>query len=166
MQFWDTQTGNLILNLPRPLGLQVIFSPDGKSLALSHDDGRIHLLPIEMVLPKAIAVEPGGLQLSTWGRIKENALFQNYPNPFNPETWMPYQLVVPSPVRIHIYDLTGHRVRTLDLGQRQAGAYLGRNRAAYWDGRDNLGQPVAAGIYFYRLEAGDFTATRRMVLVK
>ena len=170
VQIWDTQTGKLVTNLPQPYW-QVIFSPDGKTVAVGHDDGRIHLLPIETVLPHlpqdiTVAVEPSGLQLNPLGVIKRDALLQNYPNPFNPETWIPYQLVAASSVQIHIYNLAGQRVRTLDLGRQPAGTYLSRNRAAYWDGRDALGQHVATGVYFYRLETDDFTGTKRMVIVK
>ncbi|MCH8292533.1 WD40 repeat domain-containing protein, partial [Candidatus Poribacteria bacterium] len=92
MKFWEVGTGKLVLTLSDPFGLQAIFSPDGNSVALSHNDGRIHLIPIETVLPQAVSVDPKGLQLSAWGQVKENALLQNYPNPFNPETWLPYDL--------------------------------------------------------------------------
>jgi len=165
VQIWDIQTNALITSL-HPPDYSVIFLPDGKSVAMNHADGRLHLRPLEAILPRAIAVEPNGLRLSAWGQIKRNALLQNYPNPFNPETWIPYQLATPSPVKVHIYDLAGRRVRTLDLGRRQAGVYLERNHAAYWDGKDERGQRVPSGIYFYRLEADGFVAMRRMVILK
>ena len=98
--------------------------------------------------------------------VKSDALLPNYPNPFNPETWIPYQLAAASSVQIHIYDSIGQRVRTLDLGQQPAGTYYTRNRAAYWDGRNALGEHVATGVYFYRLETDNFNATKRMVIVK
>ena len=91
---------------------------------------------------------------------------QNYPNPFNPETWIPYQLREPAEVVMHIYDTNGQLARTLDLGQRAAGFYLGRTKAAYWDGKSESGEKVASGVYFYQIKTGDFTATRRMVIVK
>ena len=97
---------------------------------------------------------------------EETALLANYPNPFNPETWIPYQLARESDVRIHIYAVNGTLVRTLDLGHQPAGVYQQRTRAAYWDGRNQLGESVASGVYFYRLTAGDFTATRKMLIRK
>ena len=98
--------------------------------------------------------------------LKETALFPNYPNPFNPETWIPYQLANPSEVLITIYDARGRVVRRLDLGHQHEGYYTTQNRAAYWDGRNNVGERVASGIYFYTLTAGDFTTTRKMVILK
>ncbi len=93
-------------------------------------------------------------------------LYQNYPNPFNPETWIPYQLQESAEVAIRIYDAKGGLVRNLDLGQRAAGFYQSRTRAAYWDGRNDSGELIASGIYFYQLRAGEFSATRRMLIVK
>ena len=97
---------------------------------------------------------------------KETALLPNYPNPSNPETWIPYQLAKPAKVTLHIYSVTGELVRTLALGHQLAGRYQSRSRAASWDGRNSLGETVASGIYFYTLSAGDFTATRRMLIRK
>ena len=170
VQIWDVQTGQLASEFSPPYH-RIIFSPDGVTVAVDHYDGRIHLVPIETVLPHLrqdipIAVKPSELPLDSHGFIKRDALLPNYPNPFNPETWIPYQLAAASSVRIHIYDLMGQWVRTLDLGRQSAGAYLSRNRAAYWDGRNALGERVAGGVYFYRLETDDFTATKRMVIVK
>ncbi len=93
-------------------------------------------------------------------------LFQNYPNAFNPETWIPYQLDRTADVEIRIYNLQGHLLRTLALGSQPAGYYLDRSRAAHWDGRNDDGEYVTSGTYFYRFQAGDFTATRKMLLVK
>ena len=97
---------------------------------------------------------------------EQTALLANYPNPFNPETWIPYQLAQESNVQICIYTTSGTLVRTLDLGNQTAGVYQQRTRAAYWDGRNQLGEPVASGVYFYTLTAGDFTATRKMLIRK
>ena len=97
---------------------------------------------------------------------KETALLTNYPNPFNPETWIPYQLVEPAAVTLHIYAIDGKLVRTLSLGHQDVGTYQDRSRAAYWDGKNEVGEPVASGIYFYTLTAGDFTATRKMLIRK
>ncbi len=93
-------------------------------------------------------------------------LLPNYPNPFNPETWIPYQLASASDVRIIIYDTKGAIVRTLDLGHQAAGYYTHRNRAAYWDGRNGLGENVASGVYFYQLQAGSVSHLRKMVILK
>ena len=97
---------------------------------------------------------------------EKTALLANYPNPFNPETWIPYHLSEPATVTLHIYAVSGALVRTLDLGHQPAGVYQQQTRAAYWDGRNQLGEPVASGVYFYTLTAGDFTATRKMLIRK
>jgi len=97
---------------------------------------------------------------------KETSLLPNYPNPFNPETWIPYQLATPTDVSISIYAADGTLVRTLDIGHQSGGIYQSKNRAAYWDGKNALGEPVASGVYFYTFTAGDFTQTRRMLILK
>ena len=97
---------------------------------------------------------------------KETVLLANYPNPFNPETWIPYQLSEAAEVTVTIHASDGKLVRTLELGQVPAGTYQSRSRAAYWDGRNAAGEPVASGVYFYTLTAGDFKATRKMVIRK
>ncbi|MYF98685.1 T9SS type A sorting domain-containing protein, partial [Candidatus Poribacteria bacterium] len=96
----------------------------------------------------------------------ETALLANYPNPFNPETWIPYQLSEDADVMLHIYAIDGTLVRTLPLGHQAAGVYQNRSRAAYWDGRNAFGEKVASGVYFYTLTAGDFSATRKMLIRK
>ena len=97
---------------------------------------------------------------------KRTALLANYPNPFNPETWIPYQLATVAEVRIHIYAASGALVRTLDLGHQAAGIYQSRSRAAYWDGKNDMGEPVASGVYFYTLTAGVFMGTGKMLIRK
>ena len=97
---------------------------------------------------------------------EETALLANYPNPFNPETWIPYQLAGPAEVTLTIYDMNGHLIHRLAIGYQAAGIYRSRSRAVYWDGRNQLGEPVASGLYFYTLTAGDFTGTRRMLILK
>jgi Leucine-rich repeat (LRR) protein/mono/diheme cytochrome c family protein len=99
-------------------------------------------------------------------RPDETALLHNYPNPFNPETWIPYQLAEPAEVTIRIYAASGVLVRTLAVGYQPVGIYQYRSRAAYWDGKNEVGESVASGIYFYTLTAGDFTATRKMLIMK
>ena len=97
---------------------------------------------------------------------KDTILAQNYPNPFNPETWIPYQLSKAAEVSIHIHNVAGHLVRTLDLGLKPIGSYMTPSTAAYWDGKNAAGERVASGIYFYTLQTADFAATRRMVILK
>ena len=97
---------------------------------------------------------------------QETALLPNYPNPFNPETWIPYQLAEAADVTLTIYTADGRLVRTLRLGNRSAGIYQSKSRAAYWNGRNTLGEPVASGVYFYTLTTDEFTATRKMLIRK
>ena len=95
----------------------------------------------------------------------ETELLPNYPNPFNPETWIPYRLAEDAFVTLTIYDLSGHVIRTLDVGHRIAAVYEDRSKAIYWDGKNGLGERVTSGIYFYTLTAGDYSATRKMVIL-
>ncbi|RKU22834.1 hypothetical protein C6503_03465 [Candidatus Poribacteria bacterium] len=97
---------------------------------------------------------------------EKTQLLANYPNPFNPETWIPYQLANAADVSLTIYAIDGKLVRQLALGHQPAGVYESRSRAVYWDGRNAQGEPVASGVYFYTLTAGDFTATRKMLIRK
>ena len=99
-------------------------------------------------------------------RPEKTQLLANYPNPFNPETWIPYRLAAATNVTVTIYDINGQVVRQLALGHQAAGIYQSRSRAAYWDGKNAFGEPVASGLYFYTLTAGDFTATRKMLIRK
>ena len=94
------------------------------------------------------------------------ALLTNFPNPFNPETWVPYQIAEPAEITLTIYNMQGVVVRTIALGHKTAGVYTSRSRAIHWDGRNMFGEKVAAGTYFYSLTAGDFTATRKMLIRK
>ena len=93
-------------------------------------------------------------------------LLTNFPNPFNPETWIPYQLAKPADVTLTIYNMRGVVVRTIDLGHKAAGLYTNRSRAIHWDGRNSIGEKVATGVYFYTLKAGEFSATRKMLIRK
>ena len=105
-------------------------------------------------------------QLLITSSPQETVLLPNYPNPFNPETWIPYQLAESASVTISIYAADGGLVRTLVLGNQPAGHYQNRSRAAYWDGKNDVGESVASGVYFYALTAGDFSATRKMLILK
>ena len=118
------------------------------------------------VTPEHLANAVLPVRLDGIGQPAQNLLLQNYPNPFNPETWIPYQLSEDSSVSISIYDTTGRLVRTLSLGFQSAGFYNSQGRAAYWDGRNDLGERVASGLYFYQLTTPTFQQTRRLVIVK
>ena len=101
-----------------------------------------------------------------WHKPQETLLLPNYPNPFNPETWIPYQLSKPSDVSISIYASDGKLIRTLDLGHQPIGKYHHRSHAAHWDGKNAQGEDVASGVYFYTFSAGEFSATRKMLIRK
>ena len=96
----------------------------------------------------------------------QTELLANYPNPFNPETWIPFQLAKDSTATARIYDLTGKQIRIIKLGHITAGNYVESNRAIYWDGRTEDGEQVSSGTYFYQIEAGDYSETRKMVILK
>ncbi len=97
---------------------------------------------------------------------KESVLLQNFPNPFNPETWIPYQLVEDAEVTIRIYNVFGKLINTISLGEKEAGFYTNKDEAAYWDGMNIAGEQAASGTYFYQIQAGEFSAIRRMVIVR
>ena len=118
------------------------------------------------VTPEHLANAVLSVKLDNIGKPNQNKLLQNYPNPFNPETWIPYQLSEDSPVSVSIYDASGKLVRKLSLGTQSAGFYNSRERAAYWDGKNALGERVASGIYFYQLTTPSFQQTRRLVILK
>jgi hypothetical protein len=122
-----------------------------------------------------ISVDAKGKQSAAWGRLRDGygkslptftEFYQNYPNPFNPDTWIPYQLAEDAKVTINIHSMAGRLVRTVDLGHKTAGFYLERDSAAYWDGKDNSGEEVSSGIYFYSIRAGDFATTRKMAMIE
>ena len=110
--------------------------------------------------------EQGGTEPGPLTPPEQTAMLPNYPNPFNPETWIPYQLAAPAEVTLTIFGSNGQLVQTLALGHKIAGVYQSKSRAAYWDGRNNFGERVASGLYFYTLTAGDFTATGKMLILK
>lgn len=94
-------------------------------------------------------------------------VFQNFPNPFNPATIIPYQLAEASSVTIEIYDANGQLVRMLNLGRKEANFYLTRDKAAYWDGRNDTKEKVASGIYFYRLKTNkSLSVMKKMAISK
>ncbi|MCY4402877.1 MAG: T9SS type A sorting domain-containing protein [Candidatus Poribacteria bacterium] len=118
------------------------------------------------VTPTSLANAVLSVNLDGIGKPQGNRLLQNYPNPFNPETWIPYQLSEDSPVSVTIYDSTGKLIRELSFGLQTAGFYHSHGRAAYWDGKNTLGERVASGVYFYRLGTPSFQQTRRMIVLK
>ena len=126
------------------------------NMLLSESDGSLKYLRAIELLQRLLAAQ----------RPEKTLLLANYPNPFNPETWIPYQLASGSDVEIVIYDVKGIVVRHLELGHQPAGYYTKKNRAAYWDGRNAVGERVASGIYFYQLQAGNVSLLRKMVILK
>ena len=169
---------NLIVNLNAPQGIAVdvagrkIYWTERGSIQRANLDGRNRQdvarglgTPVSLALSVAPVGTPSAPAAAA---MAPNAteLHPNYPNPFNPETWIPYQLQKSADVQIAIYSQSGVLVRELSLGYQRAGQYMSRSRAAYWDGRNQLGEPVASGLYFYTLTAGDFSATRRMLILK
>ena len=127
-----------------------------------------HLAAGDARLGRGVALLSELLQLlKEMNAIPEmTALLPNYPNPFNPETWIPYHLATEANVTLTIYNVRGVAIRTLTLGHQPAGVYERRGRAAFWDGRNQLGEPVASGLYFYTLTAGEFNATRKLLIAK
>ena len=121
-----------------------------------------HVVTAEDVLDSRISLP----DLVTYEIPAQTELLANYPNPFNPETWIPYRLAEDARVSLTIYGASGSLVRTIDIGFTPAAVYQGRSEAIYWDGRNDFGEQVSSGIYFYHLNAGDFSATRKMVIVK
>ena len=126
---------------------------------------------LEAVPEKSHSVEIAIQFLHAWlananQNVTETKLLPNYPNPFNPETWIPYQLAKAGDVAVKIYDISGRLVRTISVGFKPTGYYLTRERAVYWDGRNEVGEPISSGVYFIRFVAGDFAATQQVVIVK
>ena len=147
---------NLEDNAPAAPSARLMSIADYPPFELLSPEGQAHLLGHPEKL----------INIGEWQMPEQTSLLSNYPNPFNPETWIPYQLAKPADVTLTIYDIQGRVVRDLDLGHQRAGMYHTRSRAAYWDGRNAQGEPVASGVYFYSLSAGDFAATRKMLIRK
>jgi hypothetical protein len=174
-QLWDVATGEQIAtlrDLDWPGHRSAAYSPGGTILATGGDGVTLWRVA-NSGADSPTAVDARGKAGSTWAHVKQaarmpraTAFLPNYPNPFNPETWIPFDLHGAAEVTITIHDATGSIVRTLDLGRRPAGAYLTRDRAAYWDGRNDHGEAVSSGVYFVQLVAGDHRSTRRVALWK
>ena len=118
------------------------------------------------VTPENLANAVLSVKIESIGQPEGNRLLQNFPNPFNPETWIPYQLNESAEVVLRIYDNTGSVVWSMDLGFKGEGFYMTRSKAAYWDGRNDMGEQVVSGVYFYQLQAGSYSATRKMLILK
>ena len=177
IRIWDTRTGEHLQTLTGHTYnvTSIAVSPDGNFLVSGSRDGTILLwefkhattwgsvkrtaaestLPLPELSPSTAALAP-----------TQTALLPNYPNPFNPETWIPYQLKTSAEVTLTIFDSKGQAVRALAVGHQPTGTYRSRDRAVYWDGRNRQGELVANGVYFYTLSAGDFSATRKMLVGK
>ncbi|MCG9128070.1 T9SS type A sorting domain-containing protein [Candidatus Poribacteria bacterium] len=149
-------TRKSVVNVGDEIEVQVI-APDGN---IESRTLRLKVSPQDLV-NALLSVNIDGI-----GKPINNQLLQNYPNPFNPETWIPYQLAEESSVSVRIYDTTGKLIRSLPFGIQSPGFYNSRDRAAYWDGRNVLGEQVSSGIYFYQLTTPTFQQTRRLVIVK
>ena len=164
VRLWDTTSGVPLNVLERHTrwGRDVAISRDG-ILASAGYDNLIHLWDLGVTWDDAVEKDE---REATAQRQTTVQLLPNYPNPFNPETWIPYRLETASDVSLSIYDVSGRLVRTIDVGYQPARRYTNRSDAIYWDGRNNHGEHVASGVYVYRLTAGDYSASRRMVIVK
>ena len=123
-------------------------------------------VPISITLGGSLVHTLSPMAPATTVLSEQTSLLANYPNPFNPETWIPYQLAKSADVTLSIYAVDGRLIRTLALGHQPVGLYESQSRAAYWDGRNEAGEPVASGVYFYTFTAGEFTATRKMLILK
>ena len=165
LQIWDWREGT-VMDYPS-IPAYFALSWDG-SVLLSHmDTGQIQSWDGNALLPSQYCpVLPHGKQLVLFGDVKHNQLLQNFPNPFNPETWIPFRLATESPVTIQIYSSTGQLVRRLSPGVLPAGDYSSQAQAIHWNGRNQIGEPVSSGVYLYTISAGDFSATRKMLIRK
>ena len=130
---------------------------------VSFNDMRTGVGSIELSTDSEIVVRVGTQVLGIDGGSIPSvfALHQNYPNPFNPTTTLHYDLPEDNYVSIIIYDLKGHSIKTL-LNDEQTAGY----RSIQWDATNDLGQTVAAGMYLYMIQAGEFRQTKKMVLLK
>lgn len=165
LQIWEWQTNTPIRHSPIPAHFAV--SQDGTVVLSFSDTGQIQIWDGRELLPSgAVAVEPQGKRIVTLGQVKQNQLLQNFPNPFNPETWIPFRLADESLITIRIYAATGQLIRVLSPGILPSGDYSSPAQAVYWDGCNEMGEPVSSGVYLYTLHAGAFSATRKMLIRK
>jgi hypothetical protein len=155
----------VVANLTRK---SVVQTGDEVEVTVRDLKGEIVAGPIQKRITKADIHRAFARLSLTIGEVipSETILLQNYPNPFNPETWIPFRLSQTSDVTINIYDISGELVRVLHLGQKPAGNYISADKAAYWDGRNESGEQVSSSLYFYTLKTADYSASRRMVIMK
>ncbi len=169
----------LVSNVSNPGEIRVALVKAGRLSSRTIADIKFEILTdavsplafksVELYNPDTIPLKSRGIaqKFISWAVPAENdALLQNFPNPFNPETWIPYQLREDSEITVRIYSMSGELVRELDLGHKPAGLYVNRDRAAYWDGRNASGEEVASGTYFYSIRTGDFSAVRKMIVLR
>ena len=167
IQIWDWQTSSPISHLPIP-GFTCL-SQNGSVLVSRDFDytGQYLVWDIKNLLSDLhYSIEPHGKKLVTLGQVKQNQLLQNFPNPFNPETWIPFHLANESDVVIRIYTPSGKLVRSISPRKMSAGDYSSQSKAVHWDGHNDEGEPVSSGIYFYTIDAGEFSDTRKMLILK
>ena len=168
LQIWKWQTGRRVKH-SSPVPWFSAISEDC-TIVLTYDYTDTYEYKI-WDISSLISLLPYGVdakdrQFVTLGQVKRNQLMQNFPNPFNPETWIPFQLAEESNVTIDIFNPTGEIIRTLSLGKMSAGDYSTHTKAAHWDGKNYDGETVSSGIYFYNIKAGEFSATRKMLIRK
>jgi len=169
----------LVNNATKPGMLRIAFASAGrlnsKTIAeiqfdvLADSASLLKFRKVDLYGPDARLVNSKGIdkEFRPWAMIpKRNLLLQNFPNPFNPETWVPYQLAEDSEVVVRIYSTTGQVIRTMYLGYKGAGSYVGKDKSVYWDGKNEAGEQVSSGLYFYTMQAGAFTAIGKMVIAR
>jgi hypothetical protein len=164
-----SKSGKVVIAFADTDGLRSKTLADIKFHVLADDVSPLKLESVELYRSDATPINPKPVdgKFSSWNMPPEHtALLQNFPNPFNADTWIPYQLKVDSVVTIRIYSLAGRLVRELNLGLKPDGVYISRDRAAHWDGRNGAGEQVSSGLYFYTIQAGHFTATKKMIIAK
>jgi len=133
---------------------------------LSHEDHemmrRFHVGPMTLAKGETDSKPEMSGGPSADGRTPmATTLSQNHPNPFNPMTEIRFALAETGDVKLMVYTIAGQEIRTLSAGELPAGEY-----AVTWDGKDNLGNPVSSGVYFYQLRAGAFTETKKMTILR
>ncbi|MEO2004019.1 MAG: hypothetical protein ABGY41_07950, partial [Candidatus Poribacteria bacterium] len=164
-RFHNARTGELVTASPL---WEWTFTDDGEHLLARTAEGQLGLYRLADILRAdvPVGVDARGTALTAWGSLRRSELLPNYPTPFNPETWIPFRLAQAADVVVRIYGVGGGHVRTLSLGALPGGDYVGRDRAAHWDGRNGAGELVRSGVYLYEFHAGAIRDVGRMVIQK